>query len=510
MTILVLYNVGNRDVERAGQPIKPARSQGKAFLEEVREAKDALIKAEGRPSQEEIEHYRSLWDSISLPIITPMLGYVLAREARISRLVLYTSDQPMDPQKPHFHDSDTIHTGQIVAEKLRRTRTPPYQNKIDDIEVVPVSGIKPNLYDEAFARFRKLVLAEADGVARCYALVTAGTPQFNMALASHAVMIFGDRCSTVYLPEGSDQAFALNIGAQLRQATEQQMLATHLERRDFAAAAVLMDGPYHAALRHLVHYGKHRFHFDFKRAREHLDAAWQEAADRPELREEIQPLGTGLNDLIQQSLEALINELYWNARLCYLNGRYVDFLGRLFRLREAIGRHVVELVYQLPTDNAVEKNMRDLAGYVGKNAALEAYLADYRWGKDDKKKGIWAEKGFSAPLVVAMVGYLAEPSAVTDGLCSVDQSAVFARLHALLHKMDSLSELRNDSIIAHGWRGVSRDILLREYGAKATPDPAHDPPLEDLAAVMALLTLAADDPYEAVADLVRADILRVG
>jgi hypothetical protein len=416
MTILVLCNVGNRDVERAGRLIKPARSQGKTFLEEAKTAKDALIKAEGRPSQEAIEHYRSLWDSISLPIIAPMLDYVLAREARISRLVLYTSDQPMDPQKPHFHDSDTIHTGQIVAEKLRRTRTPPYQNKIDDIEVVPVSGIKPNLYDEAFVSFRKLVLAEADGVARCYALVTAGTPQFNMALASHAVMIFGDRCSTVYLPEGSDQAFALNIGAQLRQAIEQQMLATHLARRDFAAAAVLMDGPstdsgrgpYHAALRHLVHYGKHRFHFDFKRAREHLDAAWQEAADRPELREEIRPLGAGLNDLIQQNLEALINELYWNARLCYLNGRYVDFLGRLFRLREAMGRQVVETAYGLDTDNTDEKNVQRLIDCVTDRPSLKEYLANYRWGWKDKKVGISPEKGFSAPLVVAMIGYLGQ------------------------------------------------------------------------------------------------------
>jgi hypothetical protein len=74
--------------------------------------------------------------------------------------------------------------------------------------------------------------------------------------------------------------------------------------------------------------------------------------------------------------------------------------------------------------------------------------------------------------------------------------------------MDSLSELRNQCIIAHGWQGVSRDILLREYGAEAAPDPAHDPPLEDLAEVMALLNREADDPYAAVADLVRADVLR--
>jgi hypothetical protein len=327
-----------------------------------------------------------------------------------------------------------------------------------------------------------------------------------MALVSHAVIVFGDRCRTVYLPEGSDQAFALNIGAQLRRTTELQTLVAHLERCDFAGAAALLDGSYHPALGHLVHYGRHRFHFDFEQAREHVDRAWQAASDRPYLRSRIETLGQDLKTLMAQELGALINELYWNARLCYLNGRYVAFLGRLFRLREAIGRQVVERVFGLDTDQTQQGNIQSLVDYVAQKPALNEYLATYRWGWEGNRTGVSPQKGFSAPLVVAMIGYLSRAGAA-EGLCPLEAQESYGQLHQLLHEMELLSELRNQCIIAHGWRGVSRDILLREYRVAPAPARDQDPPLLDLESALRLLGEPSVNPYSAVAELVCGEIL---
>jgi hypothetical protein len=98
--------------------------------------------------------------------------------------------------------------------------------------------------------------------------------------------------------------------------------------------------------------------FDFERAREALDQAMREgdAATRDFIRQrllhDLDPL-LGPGDPPRR-WEALLRELFWNARAAYRSGRYADFLGRVYRFQEALLRYLVETLLGLPTDLARE------------------------------------------------------------------------------------------------------------------------------------------------------------
>src|SRR5205823_4197299 len=102
-------------------------------------------------------------------------------------------------------------------------------------------------------------------------------------------------------------------------------------------------------LKLLCEYARHRLNFDFDRAQ----SALQPIVDLGEgLTARTAPphLPDDLEKLVQrQDFEALIREVYFNALITYGQGRYVDFLLRLFRFHESVLRYVVERDLKLPT-----------------------------------------------------------------------------------------------------------------------------------------------------------------
>ena len=74
MSIFVYCNLGVRDVLKDQQVLQPARSAGEALLQELQD-KPALV------------------ESISLPIISPSIQYILDRHTEIERIFLLGTDQ---------------------------------------------------------------------------------------------------------------------------------------------------------------------------------------------------------------------------------------------------------------------------------------------------------------------------------------------------------------------------------------------------------------------------------
>lgn len=234
--------------------------------------------------------------------------------------------------------------------------------------------------------------------------------------------------------------------------------------------------------------------FDFERAQTALADGIRQASGK--LRTFLADLERDLDPLMQRSdMGVLLRELVANADITFRNGRYADFLGRTFRFQEAALRYVVETKLDLPTDMSKERKAVNLPAYqqrIEADPGLKAWL--------DRRTIDGTPLRYDTPNIPAMqamLEYLVDAKSVTpDGkpYLPKDEQGRLTDVKKRLDKIATLAQLRNQSVIAHGFAGVSRERLAEVYNG----DPAML--ISDLREIVKLLGLTAQEsPFERIA-----------
>ncbi|MDY6877936.1 MAG: hypothetical protein SWK90_17275 [Chloroflexota bacterium] len=489
MTILVLCNVGNRDLILEGEvsPPHPAREEGRRLLDE----------------------YPTVAARLTFPIIEPCLRYVVAQHSGgIDRLVLYGTDQ----EGSAYRANDTLHFAELGARRLPVLLGDALRGAVWQ----PVRGINPALYDEAFEKFDELLTDLSYGaVDACYVVITGGIPACNTALLFQGVRHFGDRLRVVYLPQGGEPQ-ELRAGQQVMDAFREAAAVEHLQRLDFANALPRLERlRVDRGLVGLVTYAAQRFAFDFHSAQDTLLHALRDgdrsvrAFIHQRLRHNLDPLLA--QDGGRERLSALLRELYWNAAIIYRHRRYADFLGRVYRFQEAVLRYLVETVFDLPTDlgpQVRKANQRLWSEGIRANPGLVAFLA---MREVEGKPLDWEMIG--RPTYKALMSYATNEAEGLDAeaklLLSPGERKKYTALLSRVNKLDPLVELRHRTIIGHDFEGVSEPLLLENYKGGQKPDGMPRTPVEGLREIMGMLGIhVQDDPYQAVAEFVIHNLRR--
>src|SRR5262249_23756603 len=202
--------------------------------------------------------------------------------------------------------------------------------------VIKIQG-NPSYYDDMYKFFAGEPRARRfapEGYDHCYVAPAGGTPAANFALLLRAVERYGVKCQTLYVPRGDRHPVPMDVGRQLRHGTLRSLAEQELRNYEFGrAAALLRDLGARESLVGLAEHARHRLHFDFEPAARALEDAVMPAGGAD--RELAVHLRHGLDALLDGEPEALIRELYYNARVIYHEGRYLDFLLRLLRFPQA-------------------------------------------------------------------------------------------------------------------------------------------------------------------------------
>jgi len=489
MTILVLCNVGNRDLMLEGEAKapSPAREAGRRLLEQ----------------------YDAVAPRLAFPIIEPCLRYIIAQHppsddesSGIDRLVLFGTDQPDLEYRP----ADTLHFAELAVRRVPDL----LGDQVRSIERQLIRGINPALYDEAFEKFDELLaqLPHAE-VEVCYVIIAGGIPACNAALLLQGVRHYGDRLRVVYLPQGGEPQ-ELRAGQQVINAFREAAAIEHLERLDFANALPRLErlgaGP---GLGGLVAYAAQRLAFDFRSAQATLLGALKDG-DRL-VREFIQErLRHELDDLLEtddglKRLMALLRELYWNAVITYRHCRYADFLGRVYRFQEAVLRYLVERIFGLPTDLKPAVREENQARW---NAGIQAnprLLAFVEAQTVEGKPLEWTN--IARPTYKALLSYAVNEELGLDAegkpLLSPRERSHYKALLDRINAFDQLVELRHRTIIGHDFEGVSEPLVLKHYKGSVRQDGTRRTPVEGLEEIMGMLGVnVRDNPYQTVADFV--------
>lgn len=186
-------------------------------------------------------------------------------------------------------------------------------------------------------------------------------------------------------------------------------------------AAILMDSCRYAV------------NFDFKTARQLLYNASDELLESKDLKALIR----NLNDLVDGEPEAIFSELMENVKFQIVNEEYIDFLGRIYRFKEAVMKYMFAIRHANRTRFSFHLPL------MSKRYILKTLRKQY--------------KIFNSSLIFAITTYFYR---------NAKEEKKTIEIVRLLNseKMLALIDLRNESIVGHGFVGVSVDDIYRVYG----------------------------------------------
>ncbi len=438
--VLILANVGNRDVRYAGDSTEVL---SRIEPDAARSTGDLLL-----------EHYEDVAQSIELPIIQRGIRYIESLKYKYEKVLGRGQDAPRvelfctDQEEPHA--KDTIGFARIIEKKLPGLFPNSRENKglrLKDKNPVIINTTRynPSRYDYMYDFYGEFFAEkEADwesGEWLCFVLTSGGTPAMNAALILHAVQHFGENCVQIYVPD-RDEPSELRLGEEMLRAATERRFNEALDASQFRAGARTLEASSRADYRvHACRYAEHRLAFDFRRAMDHCRDAIRESLGETKRfleshERDTSRLVQGGGDLDNRTL--LIEELFYNLEVKYRSGEFVDALARVFRLQEALLGWVVQRETGIKTDE--DKLIEEAEA-----RSIVPGLWEYVVEKSPRGTKI------NRRSLTEVSGYLLKPQA---GLPTGRVEEV-SRIRKTANSLDALGQLRNKSIIAHSFEGVS-------------------------------------------------------
>jgi hypothetical protein len=441
-----------------------------------------------------LARYDIVREKLSAPILVHGLRRVVEEATRIDRVQLFASDQPRSSVTDEKHwRRDTVELGRILQRLLKDV----FGERVGHVDCCLMQR-NPADYDQANAFFaeqlrRQVPPADFDAV---WIAPVGGAPASNTGLLLNAIRIYRKRCQLIYVPEDERvQAQTLDLHREILHDYAREEVAAHLAKRDFVALrnALLQCGlgsPWQIAL---CDYADCRLRFDFAGASAALEQA-QDRADGALIRSRIDQCRVSLSPLLDHNgtvqpdssspdaqwiawfklQRACLAELYFNLRLKVLRAEWVDFLGRLFRLNEA----ALRLTFEMATRHSTEKVGRAFPDFA------EAIDADVDLVEHFNNRGA-SRKSVDTHVLRTWLDFQAGRDPAGHG-----------SLPARFDRIRGLSQLRNKSILAHGYQGVAREaieaVLMQPVQAFVDGD------LRDILVHFGAPVTDDDDPFRAV------------
>lgn len=489
MNIYFFSNVGTSDLQAAG------KTEGEwLHLDNQREKASDILQLLDSLSSDEWLQVDQMY---SLPILGPTIDHIYSQVCQpIDEVLLFVTDQ--DPRvTPHrFYQKDTIITGHVIKTIL--TKHPKYKDKIKAIRLIPIHA-KSSDYDAVYMEFSRHFRYLAKEItwpshAQLFALLTGGTPQCNLALMYHFLFadgLSGNRFALYKNPEAPPEY--LDIPRSVRYEHLYNVCLKLLARHDYDGIKDLvmycgLPQNKTEALTNLVTGASLRYNFRFEDAkvcfykllRSGYSGRFQGAVNQ--FYNQTDKLAQGITSYNEHRLEPslppsleirmLFEELFSNLESKYNNDEGVDFLGRLFRLQETLLQFGASLCYPPFITTKSPWIHQELAA---KDPRFKEYL--------EKQLGPYVlSRTINRPILYYTIRFHLKhgkrdklPIATLRSICSWAENIGITKpkeqpVNVGLAQPSNLMELRNQSIIGHGFYGFSRKDIHEMHGEELLTD----------------------------------------
>ncbi len=218
---------------------------------------------------------------------------------------------------------------------------------------------------------------------------------------------------------------------------QEYAVSKFLQRYDYDAVLDILEeaGIIEGDLYFLMESCQYSINFEFKKSLKSLEKMSNEMLSRSEVKK----LVTNLNNLEKGEPDDVLSELIENIKIQIINEEYIDFLGRLYRLKEALFKYIF-------VSTKETKNYKVLMhGYMVSKKNILYTLK--------KKYNI-----YSGNLIKGVTQYINKYVKKTKRMEKVVEILNNDRLEKLIR-------LRNESPVGHGFNGVSKEEIENIYGS---------------------------------------------
>lgn len=387
---------------------------------------------------------------LSAPILTVAMNELESSREMPNEVILMGTKQ----KDKKFLAGDTFRNAEVLALLLDKK----YSGTIT-FSAIEING-SPNdlniMLDEYGDICRKT------NAVNVYALCTGGTPACNMALSLRAIECFGERCTIFHVAEGAEKPTRLNTGRYIFAQHRKAALKRLVKRGDFDAVAE--EEGYAKPVRSLARAAAARLNFNFKESQNILMILKAPIIEDPlvVLRHQGQILAAG-NDP-----KATLREVYWNAVQKWKRDECSDFLGRVWRLLEGSLQDVM-----IPIIGSGNDRKDFLRFFEEWTARQTKDFRDYILVDISKKKHVSDRIRPSIPVLIKTLGFLIENDSESLSKSGLNKNkAQTLKKHASF--LRPLIDIRNDSIMAHGFGGVWKNRILGKVKAEENEDLLFD------------------------------------
>lgn len=438
--ITLIATVGGRDI-----------SLSNAFKSKLFASNPELFKNPETPFPRKLgsflnqnDHWRSVIDEIGIPIILPAIRKTLELQGdhtAVDECCLVVTNQT----DPKFIDTDTIEFGALIRNMLMDASFKVKQGVSVKSFLKPIQiNQNPNYLDNQFDFFKKKLDIPGDSFTaalgkseKIYLCAQGGIDAINTALLLNLLNKYGDKVVPLNVNEGSGLVTPVQIFSRMNSDIQKKLIRRLIDRFDYSA--LLEFNECGNDFEKLAGYANARINFDFVAARRSLSQL--------DNRYSTEKAKLELDISIEGDEEALTRELISNAEIKWQQGAYVDFLLRLFRILEQIGKlHVIKTLDGfIWSDNEWGTTLNE---YLKTDDGLKAHLENYRINMNGEQTPLrYSTKNPNIPIYIAIAEYFAKRNE-TSGL-----------VWEILIKGQPLTILRNQSIGAHNFAPVSKHII---------------------------------------------------
>lgn len=320
---ILIMTTGRRELQLKDINVQPdCKGWTKEFLDEAR---NGIYYLNPRFGGAFLAKKKDQFSLFTMPIIEPVLDYFKIHKIKLDKIYLVTTDQGEETTEQHRR-SDTSPLFPVLRECITRYYKSPGTQCAELIVIRNSANLMDSVYVELTSNknLRKKIW-QSKAVFLC---TQGGMPPINSALLLYLLQHFGSITKVLSVDEQLGLARDLHINEQILNERTQRSFQDLISKYYYVAASKLEGLPKEMKL--LCEYAAARLQFDFalsKQKIDQLDLEWRPTQDR-EL--------NSLVPLLKGEEHALLFELFQNARIKYSQGSFVDFLLRLFRLREGL------------------------------------------------------------------------------------------------------------------------------------------------------------------------------
>lgn len=508
MSSVVIMNLGNRDLqvkdecvdnmkELFDSDLKMTKILGeyKKIPSEFKEFTRILFESFDNKHDEWIKY-------IEFPIIKATLEKLNDKGKVVDKIIFIASDQ----SDTNYSKTDTKYLAEILL-KLKPEYNELFKISTDvDVEIKKLTK-NPSDYDITIEGYKK-ILDEFKEVENIYIGITGGTPAMSTALLINSINTC-DNVMTIYTKKkenNKQQAYALNLAQELKKNESKKNIIKFINAQNYSAAEMLIKEfkdkfpdnniIIENVILNIVKAAASRIQFDFGIAKKAIEEVIDNDCDSREIYEQFV---NSIEELTSGNEEYLLNEVINNAEYQYNIGAYTDFLGRIFRIQEEIYKYILNDEGILKSDGKLKQK------YLLENfPCLEQEFKIKRIDTRTVDKLI--ERIYDNNSLIDQVFDTEEKCINTIKLCEVDEEIAEKFINAkmdnpgmekILEKiledsttkkdlfnycnlLTELKQLRNKSILAHGYEGVSKDKIKEKLKNKLPNDMSIEQFLKEL------------------------------